>query len=346
MSPSSCAANINPSPELEEKKEPTSSIHIEESRLDEAAQFSLDTSTISSEDSLRVRKKIDKYILPMMCTLYAVQAMDKATLGSAAILGIRKDTHLNANEYNWLGTIFYVSYLIFQYPQNLALQRFPVGKWMSLNIFVWAIALTTHAACKNFAGLFCVRFIMGACEGSITSGFLIVTSMFYTRNEQNQRIGYWFLMDGVAHIIYGFLSFGVLHIQNTGFAAWKWLMIITGLITLVLAGIFWLYFPDSPITARFLTLEERKIAIERIKVNQTGIGNKQFKVDQVVECLKDPKTWLFALYSCLHNIPNSLSNQKQIIVNSFGFTTFQTTLLGCVDVQKLFSLGCNSIFRA
>jgi MFS transporter, ACS family, allantoate permease len=31
------------------------------------------------------------------------------------------------------------------------------------------------------------------------------------------------------------------------------------------------------------------------------------------------------------NVPNSLTNQRQIIVASFGFTTFQTTLLGCVD---------------
>ena len=38
--------------------------------------------------------------------------------------------------------------------QNMALQRFPVGKWMSLNIFCWAIALSTHAACTNFGGLF------------------------------------------------------------------------------------------------------------------------------------------------------------------------------------------------
>ena len=56
--------------------------------------------------------------------------MDKTTLGSAAILGIKTSAHLNATEYNWLGTIFYISYLVFEYPQNLALQRFPVGKWM------------------------------------------------------------------------------------------------------------------------------------------------------------------------------------------------------------------------
>jgi len=61
----------------------------------------------------------------------------------------------------------------------------------SLNIFIWAIALCSHAACKNFAGLFAVRFVLGMCEGSITAGFMIVSSMFYTRNEQTVRVGYW-----------------------------------------------------------------------------------------------------------------------------------------------------------
>jgi MFS family permease len=106
----------------------------------------------------------------------------------------RKSAHLTQNQFNWLGSIFYLSYLVFQacislctllvlpnlpldfqYPQNLALQRFPVGKWMSINIFIWAIALLSHAACKSFGGLFAVRFILGICEGAITPGFMIVS---------------------------------------------------------------------------------------------------------------------------------------------------------------------------
>ncbi|KAJ6626492.1 hypothetical protein B0H10DRAFT_1998604, partial [Mycena sp. CBHHK59/15] len=51
----------------------------------------------------------------------------------------------------------------------------------------------------------------------------------------------------------------------------------------------------------------------------------------MIEALKEPKTWLFALFSALDNVPNSLTNQRQIIVSSFGFSTLQTTLLGCVD---------------
>lgn len=61
----------------------------------------------------------------------------------------------------------------------------------SINIFVWGVALCCHAACTNFAGLFVVRLILGMCEGSITAGFLIVSAMFYTRNEQTLRVGYW-----------------------------------------------------------------------------------------------------------------------------------------------------------
>lgn len=42
------------------------------------------------------------------------------------------------------------------------------------------------------------------------------------------------------------------------------------------------FFPDSPANAWFLTAEERVIAIERIKVNQAGVENKHFKVEQCV----------------------------------------------------------------
>lgn len=83
-------------------------------------------------------------------------------------------------------------------------------RFHSINIFIWAVALLAHAACKSFGALFAVRFILGACEGAesllvdefstsnyprvsgaITPGFMIVTSMFYTREEQTKRVGYW-----------------------------------------------------------------------------------------------------------------------------------------------------------
>ncbi|OJA19853.1 hypothetical protein AZE42_09923 [Rhizopogon vesiculosus] len=110
-----------------------------------------------------------------------IQFMDKTALGSAAILGIQEATHLTANH---------------------------------INLCIWAITLACHAAYTNFVGLVVVRLLLGASEGSITAGFLIASSMFYTRTEQTLRVGYWFLMNGVAQIISGLISFGVLHIKT------------------------------------------------------------------------------------------------------------------------------------
>ncbi|EJC97572.1 MFS general substrate transporter [Fomitiporia mediterranea MF3/22] len=264
-----------------------------------------------------------------MCIVYWITYMDKTTLGSSAILGLKTSTHLNATQYNWLGTIFYLSYLVSAFPQNLALQRFPVGKWLSANIFVWGITLCLHAACKNFNGLFVVRLILGACEACITTGFMIVSAMFYTRREITLRIGCWYLMNGIAEITGGFLAFAALHIKTANFEPWKWLMIICGIITIVAAVCYWFLFPDSPTTAWFLTPEERVIAVNRVKANQTGVGNKHFKKGQMLECLRDPKTWIFAICAGIKSVFNSLTNQNSLIIKSFGFTELQTTLLLC-----------------
>ncbi|KJA18418.1 hypothetical protein HYPSUDRAFT_218219 [Hypholoma sublateritium FD-334 SS-4] len=269
--------------------------------------------------------------MPLMCIMYLMTFADKITLGQAAVLGIIPGAHLNQNEFNWLGTVFYISFFAFQYPQNLAIQRYPVGKWMSINIFVWAIALLAHAACKSFGALLAVRFIMGICEGAITPGFLIVTGMFYTRAEQNKRVGYWFLMNGFAVIFLGFASFGLLHATHDKLMPWQWLMLLTGLMTLIIAILFWFFFPDSPTTAFFLSAEERGQAVQRIKSNQAGVENKHWKKEQFLEALRDPKIWVIVIFASFANIANSITNQRQLIVNQFGFGPFATTLLGCVD---------------
>jgi len=108
-------------------------------------------------------------------------------------------------------------------------------------------------------------------------------------------------------------------------------MVITGAITFIIAICFFLFFPDSPTNAWFLTPQERAVAVMRLKENQTGVENKHFKKEQMIEALLDPKTWMFALFSALDNVPNSLTNQQALIVASFGFTNLQTTLLNTVS---------------
>lgn len=329
-----------------EKKGHAAGTTVQENEVDVAAALAPGSdSPLDPAEALRLRRKIDAHLMPLMCILYLMTFADKISLGQSAVLGILQDNKLTQNQFNWLNTIFYLSYLAFEYPQNLALQKLPVGKWMSINIFIWAIALMAHSACKSFGALFAVRFILGMCEGAITPGFMIVTSMFYTREEQTKRVGYWFLMNGMGVIFLGLIAFGLIHTKTPNFHPWQWLMIITGALTLFVAVLFWFFFPDSPVSARFLTPEERSKAVQRIKVNQAGVENKTWKREQFLEAFTDPKTWLLALFVASSNIFNAVTNQRQLIVKQFGFPVGQTTLLGTVDgaVQILTILAIVSL---
>ena len=74
-------------------------------------------------------------------------------------------------------------------------------------------------------------------------------------------------------------------------------MVITGGLTLLFGAAVWLWMPENPLGARFLTLEEKAQAILRIESNHSGIEQKHFKKHQFVEAMKDPKTWLFFLHA-------------------------------------------------
>lgn len=141
------------------------------------------------------------------------------------------------------------------------------------------------------------RLFLGICEGSITAGYLILvsivrnyvvlswsiqTTMFYTHAEATRRVGYWFLMNGTAQIFSGFVSFGTWHLESDAIHPWQLYMIICGLITFVVGICFWFFIPDNPMKARFLTQEEKIIAIERLKGQSSGVENKTWKKDQYV----------------------------------------------------------------
>ncbi|KAF4461016.1 allantoate permease [Fusarium albosuccineum] len=292
------------------------------------------------EEALRIRNKCIKWILPFLCVGYHLMYVDKQTLGSSAILGILEDGHLSATQYNWLSSIFYLGYLLAEWPQNLAIQRFPVALWLAINLVVWGGILLLHVPCNNFGSFFVVRFFLGLAEACIVPSFLVILSMFFTYDEQAVLMPIMWAIGNSSPITSGLLSYGGLFIETGSFSPWKWFMVITGTLTVIYGILVWIFFPGSPITAHFLTPEERAQAILRIQSNHSGIEQKHFKKYQFIEAMKDPKTWLFFLHAWSQEMANGLTNQYSLIIKSFGFTTLQTTLLGCINgVTALISLG-------
>ena len=152
--------------------------------------------------------------------------------------------------------------------------------------------------------------MLGASEGCITNGMMLIMSMFYNRTEVGQRISWTMQCNGLAIILSGFLAFGVAHYGlDQRPARWQLLIILYTGLTLAVGFWFLLIFPDNPVRARFLSEDEKIKAVRRIQTNQSGTETKAWKPEQAMEAVKDTKTWLFFLFAAISYVsqPNSIS---------------------------------------
>jgi hypothetical protein len=87
-----------------------------------------DTIAVTALESKHVLRKIDNRLVPILIVIYLLQYLDKNGINYASVYGLQKGTHLQGQDYSWLGSIFYFGYLLGQPPSGYLLQRLRVGK--------------------------------------------------------------------------------------------------------------------------------------------------------------------------------------------------------------------------
>lgn len=263
----------------------------------------------------------------MFCC-YCLQYLDKSLLNYASVMGILEDANLSTEQYGTLSLIFYVAFLSFELPHAYMLQRFPVGKYLGTMVCCWGAVVTCTSACNSYGSLVATRFLLGMFESCISPSLILIISMWYRRDEQPKRIGFWYIGVGCASIIGSVMSFGFQHYTGKAFSAWQIMFLVVGLITITVGANVIIFMPDNPMSARKLSHAERVAAVERLRENQTGVENKHFKFYQVRQCFADPQTWLLVIITVAASVPNgAVGSFQSILIKGFGFTNYQTTLL-------------------
>jgi MFS family permease len=339
--PGADAITSAPGPADAADRDPTDGVSVTKLSIkDETGDLATQAILLGAADSAashRVRRKIDMYILPFLCVTYALQFVDKTSLGYSSVYGIIKDAKLVGQDYSWASSIFYFGYLVAEYPGVAILQRFPVAKFLGANIILWGCILMTTAACSSFAGLATVRFFLGLTEATISPGFVAVTGMWWTRHEQASRSALWVSFLGVGSFVGTLLAYGIGHIEGS-LSPWKYIYLILSSVTIVWGVVFILFVPDSPANVRWLTPEEKVVAVQRIVENKTGTKSRRFVWAQVVEAATDPKVIVLGLIQFVNALASGGLSFGSLIIQGFGFSAINTTLMNLpLSAVQLFS---------
>ncbi|KAL5526502.1 hypothetical protein ACEPAF_8226 [Sanghuangporus sanghuang] len=283
------------------------------------------TAQFSEEYNLRLRKKLDWVIPPLSAAVYFTQYLDKTSLNYASIMGFP----ITGQKYNLVALAFYVGFFIWEFPTQYIAQKLRLGKYLGVNVVLWGVILMLQAVPTTFAPFFVLRVLLGMLESCVAPILVLIISMFYKKNEQSQRIAWFYVMVGLASVFGGFVAYGISFDSDKSFASYRILFLMLGALAILVGIAVLIWMPDFPVRANMLTREERIATLERVRDDQCGTANKTIKKAQIIEALTDIRTWLVVLSTLVTNIPNGgLGSFGSIIVKNFGYTSKQALILG------------------
>ncbi|KAH7014249.1 major facilitator superfamily domain-containing protein [Microdochium trichocladiopsis] len=272
-----------------------------------------------------ILKKLDRRIIPMACWIYLMNFMDRVGIGNARLFGLEQDLNLEPNQYQICVSILFVTYCLLETPSNLIIKRLQPARYIAGLLFFWGLIATFTGFVQNFGSMVACRLLLGAFEAGLFPGIMLYLTMFYHKKHISLRNAYFYSISAISGAVGGLVSYGIGHMDNdgagtAGWRAWRWILTINGIPTVLTALVVPFVLPNSPETAKFLTEEDRRnlIYFREAEVGQTKSAQEMHKED-VMEAIKDWKIWALSIAQfCSHSVLYSFSVFLPTIIKGMG----------------------------
>nr|POE86522.1 putative transporter [Quercus suber] len=219
-------------------------------------------------------------------------------------------------------------------PSNLFLNK--IGKpalYLPAVMVVWGIISTATAAARSYTDLVVIRFFLGFVEAAYFPGCLFYLSTWYTRKELAFRSAILYSGSLMSGAFAGLIAAGITNGMDglRGIPAWRWLFIVEGSVTVVIALVAFFILPNFPRTTMWLTEEERQLAVWRLQ-EDIGVDDWVSSGDQsfwhgMVLAFKDIKVWILMLLLLGIVSSASVTNFFPSVVQTLGYSNIISLLL-------------------
>ncbi|KAF5385409.1 hypothetical protein D9757_005389 [Collybiopsis confluens] len=248
---------------------------------------------VTATDGIKERKvmrRVDLRILPWLALLYFLNFLDRGNIGNARLYGMTTDIHVSDSQYLVALTAYFFPYALLEWDDV------PVGY---SNGLPWPGSQLRWTP---------VRVLLGVMEAGMYPGIVFYISR---RSEMGTKIAYFFSSATISGAFSGLLAVAIHNLDGVAhLASWRWIFILEGLLTVVVACASYWMIQDYPETAKFLSEDESESAdgptikwhseeittgafvISRLQDDvRLSAAGEEYKKKYVWQSLKDWKTW-------------------------------------------------------
>ncbi|KAI6122492.1 major facilitator superfamily domain-containing protein [Pisolithus croceorrhizus] len=307
--------------------------------------------TLGPEDR-RITRKVDLRLLPILTLLYLLSFLDRSNIGNAKLLTFGRDLGISAPAYNTALAIYFVGYVISEVPSNvgisishmhlihhlspsrltsvLRLKRFDPQFWLPSLILTWGIVSICQGLVKNQAGLFGIRFLLGATEACLFPGVVYVFSVYYQRRQRSWRVAIFFGGAALAGGFGGIFAYAIGLMNGVGGRkGWQWIFILEGILTVIVSLIAYFLVPTWSHKAKSVRLHKNRVHLLKwLRVDSDAGTNQTFQWSSVGQAFGDHLVWAYPfLFHGFSFVLYSLSLFLPTIIADLGFATWQAQLM-------------------
>ncbi|KAI9269149.1 major facilitator superfamily domain-containing protein [Phascolomyces articulosus] len=281
-----------------------------------------------AHEETKVRRKIDMYLMPFIMLMAFVLNMDRTNHSNAISDHLAQDLGFTNDGVNNGILAYSILFTIFTLPSNFVSKKIGAYRWLPIMMSAW-----------NYAGYMTVRVLIAVTEAGFIPATLNYLTQWYKTKELATRLAFFWGIQSIASAVSGLISFGIFRLRGVGgLEGWKWLFLIDGIFTHVVAIIAFFYLPKDPGSTNgsirgksgWFTERETKIAVTRV------IRDDLTKTDQdvpitwvdVKDALTDPRLWMHLTTTFVGMMTNTpIRTYLPSIIRDGGFAVTTANLL-------------------
>jgi MFS family permease len=206
----------------------------------------------------RVIRKVARRLIPFLGIAYLLNYLDRTNIAFAK-LTMSADLGLTETMYGLASGLFFIGYVLFEVPSNLALHRFGARRWIARIMISWGLIATLMAFVPNAGWLYAARILLGIAEAGFFPGIILYLTWWFPRAERARLVGLFMVFLPLSSALGAPVSGLILeHLHGwLGLAGWQALFVLQGFPTVLMGVAAWFYLTDRPSQANWLTADER-----------------------------------------------------------------------------------------
>ena len=277
-----------------------------------------------------IMRKIAWRIVPFLMLSYFIAFLDRVNAGFAA-LQMNHDIGLTQAAFGLGGGLFYVTYVLFEIPSNLAMKKVGPRLWIARIMLSWGLVSAAMAFVTGPYSFYAVRLLLGAAEAGFFPGVILYLTYWFPRAYRARIVAIFMVAIPVSSFLGSPISASLLQTDGMlGLRGWQWMFILEAVPAMLLGIATIFVLPDRPSSARFLSHEERELvsrALESEAENDTTTPRHAS-----LWAIMTDKYVLAAsfIYAGASGASQCLSLWQPQIIKSFGLTNMQTGLLNSI----------------